>query len=77
MQIHGWSNYSGKKEINEIINDVSTVISSIRPDLSADDFCVIFQDVDFLEAFPEEIHGYHGVVTMIAKIQDVLNVSTK
>lgn len=76
LQIHGWSDYSGKKEINEILNDVSTVISSIRPDLSADNFCVVSQDVDFLEAFPEETYGYHGVITMIAKIQDVLSLST-
>ncbi|SEJ60270.1 Protein of unknown function [Propionispira arboris] len=77
IQIHGWSEYSGKAEINEILDDVSTVISSVNVDLSAANFCVIDQDIDFVEAFPEEIAGYHGVITVIAKIQDVKNNVSK
>ena len=67
---HGWSDYAGKKEINTILDDVATVLSSISPDLSESNFGVIDSDIDFLEAFPEESTGYHGVITVRFKIQD-------
>lgn len=71
LQIHIWSEYEGKKEVNEIANDVTAVLTSWPLDLSVDGFNVMSQDVDFFEAFPEESAGYHGVVTFVAKIQNL------
>lgn len=71
QQIHIWSEYEGKKEVNDIANDVTAVLTSWPIDLSADDFNMMSQDVDFFEAFPEETDGYHGVVTFTAKIQNL------
>jgi hypothetical protein len=71
QQLHIWSDYNGKAEINEIANDVTNVLTSIPLDLSIDNFEVIDQDVDFFEAFSEEEGGYHGVITLIAKIQNL------
>ena len=71
LQIHIWSEYEGKKEVNEIANDVTAVLTSWPLDLSADGFNVMSQDVDFFEAFPEEVAGYHGVITFVAKIQNL------
>lgn len=71
QQIHIWSEYQGKKEVNEIADDVSTVLSSVMLDLSATSFKVISQDIDFFEAFEEDDGGYHGVLTYTAKIQDL------
>jgi hypothetical protein len=70
LQIRSWSDYSGKREINEILNDISTVISSVKLDLSGESFEVMSQEIDFIEAFPEEFHGYHGVATLVCRIQD-------
>ena len=70
IQIHIWSNYNGKAEVNAIANDITTVVSSVVPDLSAQGFSVISQDVDFFEAFPEEEFGYHGVLTIVVTIQN-------
>ena len=71
QQIHIWSLYKGKKEVNGIANDVSTLLSGVKIDLSAANFNVITQDVDFFESFEEDDFGYHGVVTFVARVQDL------
>jgi len=71
LQIHVWSEYAGKSEVNGIANDVTAVLTSWPIDLSADGFSCLSQDVDFFEAFPEETAGYHGVVTFVARVQNV------
>lgn len=68
IQIHIWSDYSGKAEINSVANDITTVLSSAAID--AEGFAVISQDVDFFEAFPEGEFGYHGVLTIVVNIQN-------
>lgn len=71
IQIHIWSGYSGKSEVNEIANDIITVLQSVPIDLSTDDYNALEQSIDFFEAFPEEIAGYHGVLTLNVKIQNI------
>lgn len=71
LQIHIWSEYSGKREVNEIANDVTAVLTAWSLDLAADGFKALAQDVDFFEAFPEDEGGYHGVITFTAKIQNL------
>ena len=72
LQIHIWSDSPGKTEVNEIANDITQALTSWRLDLSASGFLVMgdYADVDFFEAFPEDPAGYHGVVTLVAKIQN-------
>jgi len=71
LQIHIWSEYYGKSEVNGIADDIATVLASKRIDLSADNFNVIEQDVDFIEAFEEDEGGYHGVLTLVCKVQNL------
>lgn len=66
-----WSSYAGKAEVNEIANDIATVISSAGIDLSASHFRVMSQEVDSVEAFPEETYGFYGEVTIEAQIQNL------
>lgn len=68
IQLHIWSDYSGKAEINAVADDITTVVSSSA--IEAPGFFVISQDVDFFEAFPEEEFGYHGVLTVVVTIQN-------
>lgn len=71
VQIHIWSAYSGKTEVNEIMNDISAVLTSWPIDLSAQNFNVMDQDIEMCEAFETEENGYHGVVTFVAEIQNL------
>lgn len=71
LQLHIWSEYSGKLEVNEIANDITAVLTSWPIDLSPEGFDIMSQDTDMFEAFPEETAGYHGVITFVAKIQNI------
>lgn len=71
LTMHCWSDYSGKSEVNEMLEDIASVCTTVPLDMSADGYKVIDQKIDFAEALPEEINGYHGVITLIATIQDI------
>jgi hypothetical protein len=71
LQIHIWSEYSGKTEVNTIANNVANVLTSWIIVLSAEGFNVIEQGIDMFEAFPEETTGYHGVLTFVARVQNI------
>ncbi|MDD3157670.1 DUF3168 domain-containing protein [Anaeromusa sp.] len=70
QQIHVWSAYEGKREVNDIADDVTAVLTAWPLDLAADGFSVFEQDVDFFEAFEEEEGGYHGVITFVCRVQN-------
>lgn len=70
LTLHVWSDYEGKSEVNGIIDDICTLYSCFDIDMSEDGFAVLSKDVDFVEVLPEEVTGYHGVVTVTATIQD-------
>lgn len=69
LNLEIWSEYEGKKEINEIADDLAAAYTAWPLDLSEDGFCVIDQGIESLEAFPEETRGYHGTLSVTAKIQ--------
>lgn len=73
QQIHIWSEFHGKREVNLVANDLSSLITcpEYKINLAASHFNVLSQDVDFFEAFEEDPNGYHGVLTCTAKIQDL------
>lgn len=64
-----WSLYEGKKEINEVANDLAAAYTSWPVTLSTGGFVVLDQGIEDLEAFPEAERGYHGTLTITAKIQ--------
>ncbi len=69
LNLEIWSEYEGKKEINEIADDLAAVYTAWTLDLSTEGFQVIDQGIEALEAFPEDEHGYHGTLAVTAKIQ--------
>lgn len=69
LNLEIWSKYEGKKEINEIADDLAAAYTAWPLDLSAGGFSVIAQEIESLEAFPEETRGYHGTLSIAAKIQ--------
>lgn len=72
LNVHIYSSKKGKKIVNQIANEVASIVSAVELDLSAAGFRVMSQGVDMIEAFPDdESDGYHGVITVAAKIQDM------
>ena len=70
IQIHIWSDYSGKAQVNNVANDIAAVLTA-WPLTMASGFSVSEQDIEMVEAFPDEGGGYHGIVTFTAKIQNI------
>jgi hypothetical protein len=71
LQIHLWSTYAGKSEINLMADDFTLLLTSWPLDLSASYFAVLSQDIDMFEAFPDELYGYHGILTLVATVQNL------
>ena len=70
LQIHIWSEYQGKKEVNEIANDIICVLGNVKLVLE-DDFKILSQDIAMFESFEEEETGYHGVITLDCRIENL------
>lgn len=71
LQIHIWSEEAGKTQVNQIANDVTALLTAWPLVLSADGFDVKEQDIEMIESFPDDGGGYHGVVTFVARIQNL------
>ncbi len=69
-QIQIFSEYEGELEVNGIADDVIQVIGAVKLDLSADKFNVMEQNYEMFESFETE-EGYTGIVTFVAKIQNL------
>ncbi|WP_196602161.1 tail completion protein gp17 [Pectinatus frisingensis] len=69
MQIDIWAGNNDKEVVNSILNDISVLITAKGRELEVEDYAIIDCDVDFVETFPEEFYGYHGVLTSIFKLQ--------
>lgn len=71
LHIHIWSDYHGKKEVNEIADDLALILTSVPLCFPDGGFVTATQDVTFFEAFEADNDGYHGVLTFSAKIQNI------
>lgn len=71
LRIHIWSKYQGKKEVNEIADDLTYLLTSLPLCFEDSGFITVSQDVTFFEAFEADPDGYHGVLTFNAKIQNI------
>lgn len=71
LELHIWSDSDGQAKINPIANDIMAVLTSWPIDLSVERFTVISQDASDFKAFPKEEIGYHGVLILKTKIQNL------
>lgn len=71
VQIHIWSSYKGRRESNNLAEKIIRLVAAEQIDLSGDGFCVISQDIDFYETYPEGETGYNGVLTLETDIQNM------
>lgn len=71
LQIHIWSHYKGRYEINVLAEKLIHLLTSQQLDLSEDQFWSLSQSVDFYETYPEEDNGYSGILTFEMDIQNI------
>ena len=70
VHIHIYSNYKGRFEINTLAESLINTFAVEQVDLSADEFFVCSQAIDFYETYPEDEIGYSGVITLDMLIQN-------
>ena len=70
VHIHIYSNYKGRFEINTLAESLINLFAAEQIDLSAEEFFVCSQAVDFYETYPEDEIGYSGVITLDMLIQN-------
>lgn len=74
LQIEIFSEYQGKKEVNSVANNIISILSSVELDLSEDNFKIMSGEISMFESFSENNNdGYRGVITLDAKVQNLLN----
>lgn len=71
MQIHIWSHYRGRYEINILAEKLIQLLTSNQLDLEKEGFWSLSQAVDFYETYPEEDNGYSGILTFEMNIQNM------
>ena len=71
VQIHIWSNYKGRYEINAMAERIINALSEVQLDLTEEDFVSTAQGVEFYESYPEEDSGYNGVISFEMLVQNI------
>lgn len=70
MELYAYSRAHTRREVNEMIDDVATILSSVGVDLDADGFTVVAQDIADANTSPSEVEGYTGRLLAVFQIQD-------
>lgn len=71
VQIHLWSGYKGRYEINVLAENIINLLSNNQLDMEEDGFYSNAQGVDFYESYPEDDDGYHGVISFEMLVQNI------
>lgn len=69
LNVDVWAARTQKKKVNDILNDVSALISYNSDTLAVPGYTCISTSIDLVEAFPEETTGYHGTLTATFELQ--------
>ncbi|WP_337521079.1 tail completion protein gp17 [Mitsuokella jalaludinii] len=70
MEIYAYSRAHTRREVNEMIDDVATLLSSVGADLNTDGYTVVAQDIADATTSPSEVEGYTGRLLAVFQIQD-------
>lgn len=69
ININIYSDYAGRKEVNTIANNI---LNQLEEKLVLDDnFRVVSLEVNFFEAYTEDMEGYNGVITLTILVQNM------
>ena len=70
VQIHAWAGPDDMAAVNEIVDDVVTILTGFAPGSIIDVYKVIDVNIDLVETFNEINTGYHGIVTAKLTLSD-------
>lgn len=65
MNIEVWGATFQREEVNDILNDISSLLSAYGEGLNIEGYEVTDLVIDMVETYPEEITGYHGTITTL------------
>lgn len=68
LNIDVWAARTQKKKTNDILNDISALLSYNSGGLSISGYDCFSTDIALVEAFPEETTGYHGTLTAVFEL---------
>lgn len=71
VQLDVWGSSDDKQVINDILNDMSVLLSVKGEQLDVQGYSIINVVVDFAEVWPEDTYGYHGVLTTLFQLQKI------
>ena len=63
INVDVWADTNGKRKVNDVLNDISALLSYYGPTLPVEGYKTISASIDVVEAFPEQTTGYHGTLT--------------
>lgn len=63
INVDVWADTNGKIKVNDVLNDISALLSYYGPTLPVEGYKTISASIDVVEAFPEQTTGYHGTLT--------------
>ena len=69
VEIHIYSESQGRKELNDIAEAIIDKLSGIVFDLSEYGYYQVRGCISNYDSEPEDVQGYHGVITYVAEIQ--------
>lgn len=71
-QLHIWSTYAGKAQVDQIAERIAAVFNSDVPlDLTANKFAAVGGRIESYDTYEEDMYGYNGVINLIIYVQDI------
>lgn len=71
IDLHIWSEYAGKAQVNAIAEDIITLLNTEDIDISAAGFAIYDGRIAQYEAYEEETYGYNGIITLEIGVQNL------
>jgi hypothetical protein len=71
-QLHIWSTYAGKAQVDQIAERIAAVFNSDVPlDLTSNNFTAVGGRIESYDTYEEDMYGYNGVINLIIYVQDI------
>lgn len=75
IQIHIWSDYEGKSEVDGIAQRIAETLQADDTviDMSDDDFAIVDGGIESYDTYEEDTYGYNGIINLSLIVEDIKN----